>query len=237
MWFLLVLFLVNLAFSEVLYLAAASSLRPVLPDLLREFLKTRPEVRVRVSFGSSGGLFAKIRSGAPYHLFLSADTFYPRKLVEEGLAPREGFLVYGRGRVALVYRRGEYGDIGDVVRAKRIAVPNPKHAPYGRAVLQALERSGILEEVRSRLLYGSNVSQTAQFVHTGAAEVGFVSLSIALRSDLRFSVVPEELHDPILHALVITSKGKDSEVAWDFFRFMKSNKVKALLREHGFEVR
>jgi len=237
MWLVFLILAVSTAFSEVLYIASAASLRPVIPEILDEFTRSNQGIKLRVIFGSSGSLYAKIKEGAPYHVFLSADTFYPKRLIEEGLALKESYLEYAEGKLVVVYRRISMETMDDLVNANRIAVPNPRFAPYGKASVEALRRSGLLERVKDRIVYGSNVSQTAQFVSTGTADTGFLSMSLALHMSASFIPVPEHLYDPVVHAMVITVKGKDVEPAWEFLRFMKSQRAKSILKKHGFGVR
>ncbi len=237
MVFLLVLITVGTVLSETLYVAAAASLRGVLPELVREFRKNHPGVDVRITFGASGSLFAKIKGGAPYQVFLSADAHYPKRLIEEGLALKDSYLEYGKGRIVLFYTKGEFKEPKDILRAKKIALPNPKHAPYGVAAVQFLKRSGLWDRVKDKVVYGANVSQTVQFVITGAAEVGITALSMVknLRKG-RYIHVPEHLYEPVVHSMVLTLRGKNSKVAWEFLRFMGSKEAKKILRESGLEV-
>ncbi|MDQ7038732.1 MAG: molybdate ABC transporter substrate-binding protein [Aquificota bacterium] len=237
MWIALLILAVSTAFSEILYVASAASLRPVISEILESFTRSNPGVRVKVVFGSSGSLYAKIKGGAPYHVFLSADTVYPKKLIEEGLAVKESYLEYAEGRLVVVYNGIRLRALDDLESANRIAVPNPRFAPYGKASVQALRRSGLFERVKDRIVYGSDVSQTAQFISTGTADTGFLSMSLALYMSVNFIPVPEHLYDPVIHALVITARGKGVRSAWEFVRFMKGEEAKSILKKHGFGVR
>ena len=235
---ILALLFVGISFSEVLYIAAAASLRPALTEIVDEFEGINQEVKIKVTFGSSGSLYSKISAGAPYHLFLSADTFYPRRLLQEGLALEESYFEYAEGRIVLFYTAGEFKDARDLLRASKVALPNPRYAPYGRAALQFLKASGLYETLKDRLVYGSDVSQTVHFVISGGAEVGIVSLSLVKHlGSGRYTLVPENTYDPVVHAMVITIRGKDLKHSWKFLEFMKGPRAKEILRKHGFGVR
>ena len=143
------------------------------------------DIRPVVTYGSSGSFFAQIENGAPFDLFLSADAEYPRRLAAKGLADGEVFL-YAVGRIALWVPNGSKLDLGALgVRAlldpsvRKVAIANPRHAPYGRAAEAAMRSLGVYEAVSAKLVLGENVAQAAQFVESGAADAGIVALSLA----------------------------------------------------------
>ncbi len=232
---LVLLLTLSLSFGQTLYVAAASSLQRLMPQLVEEFKSYYPGVKVKVSFASSGHLYAQIAGGAPYHVFVSADSFYTKKLIRRKKALKDSYTEYAKGLLAL------YGNLkgSDIKRtleeAKRVAVANPRHAPYGKAAVQALKSLGLYERLRRKLVYGANVSQALQFVHSGGADVGIVALSLVVGRD-RYITLPEELYRPVIHSAVITLKGKDSEPAKEFINFLTSQKAKEVLKRFGFKV-
>ncbi|MBV8352871.1 MAG: molybdate ABC transporter substrate-binding protein, partial [Verrucomicrobia bacterium] len=158
-----------------LSIAAAADLRFALDDLVKEFEQNNPAVKINVTYGSSGNFFAQLQSGAPFDLFFSADVAYPRKLAEKGLGVDEVFL-YATGRIVLWAPKNSPLDLDKLgIKAllepsvHKIAVANPEHAPYGRAAVAALKALNVYDQVASRLVYGENIAQTAQFVQSGAA--------------------------------------------------------------------
>lgn len=177
-----------------LNVAAAADLKFALDALLADFARTHPAVTVKVAYGSSGNFHAQIQNGAPYDLYLSADIAYPRKLAEAGLALDGDVFLYAIGRLAVWVPKNSRLDVAELkLRAliapesRRVAIANPRHAPYGVAALAAIESAGLLDQVRPRLVLGENVAQTAQFVQTGAADIGVIALSLALAPRLRES--------------------------------------------------
>jgi molybdate transport system substrate-binding protein len=221
--------------SEELYIASASSLSRMLPKIVKEFRKENPDTDVKISFASSGHLYAQIKGGAPYHVFVSVDTVYPKKLVEEGSALKESYTEYAIGILAL------YGKIksGDVVRslleANKIAIASPKHAPYGRAAIELIKSLNLLDKVKAKLVYGANVSQAVQFVHTGGVDVGIVAYSLVYDKENTVPL-PDEQYPKVRHAAVITLEGKDENTARKFIDFLTSKKAKEIIKEFGFKI-
>lgn len=171
--------------------AAAADLKFALDAVLAATAGEAPELRPSVTWGSSGSFYAQIENGAPYDLFLSADVDYPRRLAAKGLADGDVFL-YAVGRVALWVPAASRLDIGTLgLRAlldpsvRKVAIANPRHAPYGRAAEAAMKSLGVWDGVRGKLVLGENVAQTAQFVQSGAADAGIVALSLAVAPRLR----------------------------------------------------
>lgn len=237
------LLLAPLAHSEHITIAAASDLQFAMDALLAEFKMHEPEAVVKVVYGSSGTFNAQITQGAPFDLYFSADISYPEALHAQGFAasaPRP----YATGRLVL------WSTIEDVsalelsaladTRFKRIAIANPRHAPYGKRAEETLESLGILQQVSSRLVLGENISQTAQFVQTGNAEAGLVALSLvsapALRSEGWYQLIPEELHAPLLQGYMVTTRAKDNSLAWRFAAFVAAAPAQAILAAYGFSV-
>ncbi len=233
-FFLLLVLSLSTAFPQTLYVASATSMRPFLQEIARHFESEHPEVRIKLSYGSSGGIYSQILAGAPYDVFISANTVYPRKLVEGGRA--RILIIFARGRLALFSKKGE-ASINLLEKARRIAIANPLHAPYGRAAVEFLTRTGFYESTRKRLIYGSNVGQAFQFVASGGAEVGIVSLSLAMAYGKgSYQALPEDFYGPIEHVAVITDKGYEKRSALEFVRFLTSEKALPLLKKFGFGV-
>jgi len=174
-----------------LSIAAAADLKFALDDLVKEFEGKNPATKVNVTYGSSGNFFAQFQSGAPFDLFFSADIEYPRKLAEKGMGADNVFL-YAIGRIVIWVLKDSHlavDKLGIKVLLEpsvhKIAVANPEHAPYGRAAVAALKALNVYEQVASRLVYGENIAQTAQFVQSGAADVGVLALSLAVAPQMR----------------------------------------------------
>jgi len=225
-------------------IAAASSLRFVMPQLEQAFIANGGS-KLRVSFGSSGNLSRQIIQGAPHELFLSADTSYVSALIDKGLTKDKGD-IYAYGRLALLSATNSGVDVDTRLdglklalaagRLNRFAIANPQHAPYGRAARQVLEKAGIWKKIQPLLVFGENVSQTAQFAISSAAQGGLVSYSLALApviaAKTRQAVVPASWHQPLKHHMVLL-KGASRQAA-DFYEFMRSAPAQAILARHGF---
>jgi molybdate transport system substrate-binding protein len=185
-----------------------------------------------------------VRQGGPYGVFLSADEATPRRLEAEGLGVPGTRLTYAVGRLVLWSARpGRVDDAGAVLREaafRRLAVANPKLAPYGAAALEAMSRLGVLESLRPRLVQGENIAQTYQFVASGNAELGFVALS-QVQADGRIAsgsgwLVPSSLHAPLRQDAILLSPGRDNPAARALLAFLRSDAARALIRAHGYEL-
>jgi molybdate transport system substrate-binding protein len=232
--------------TRALTVAAASDLRAALPEILEGFERDA-KTTVTVSFGSSGNFFAQIQNGAPYDVFLSADIDYPRQLVASKHADASSLYRYATGRIVLWTRKDSGIDVErglPVVKdsaVKRIAIANPKFAPYGRAAEAALRRENLYDSVRAKLVVGDNISQTAQLADSGNADIGIIALSLALgpalRASGRFFEIPESAHPPIEQAAVIVASSKNKELAGELLAYLKRPQIARRLHEFGFSTK
>ncbi len=219
--------------------AAAADLRDALTALTPQ-LEQACATRITVTFGSSGQLARQVASGAPYALFLSADEGFALELGRAGKVAPGGLARYARGRLALVARDGlpvpqSVGDLADPVYA-RLAIANPEHAPYGRAALEALERSQVTETVEPRLVFGDNVRQALDYVDGGNADAGIVALSlVATREPPAFAVVDPGLHEPLSQAGVVVRDSGAELTARCLLARLLEPAAQAALSEYGFE--
>lgn len=196
-----------------------------------------------LSFGSTGNFHAQIRHGAPFDLLLSADDETPKRLEQEGLAVAGTRFIYAIGRLVLWSPAPDVVDPrGDVLRKgrwDRLAVANPKLAPYGAAAIQTLAQLGLTQAVQTRLVQGENIAQTYQFVVTGNAPLGFVALSQVFAQGRVTQgsawVVPAQLHDPIQQEAVLLSRGQGNPAAQALMAYLRSEKVKTLIQGFGYE--
>ena len=228
-----------------LHVAAASDLVYCLEALQVAYSGLAPDVDVTVSTGSSGNFFAQIRHGAPYDVFLSADIRYPRALVDAGLAKGETLRTYAIGRLVLWSTRPEIEVAQGLTslgseRVRRVAIAQPEHAPYGRAARQVFERSGLWTAVQRKLVLGENIAQTAQFIQTGHADVGLVALSLVraprLRGIGRYWLVPDDLHEPLEQAVVLTRRGAANPAAVEFIAFLSKPTAREIFERFGFSL-
>lgn len=226
--------------------AAASDLTSCLDALTDDFQKDFPNVDLLPTFGASGALLTQLQAGLETDLFLSADVDLARAVVAKGLAAEEDLFETGRGRLVLWVRNESPLDVtgkgADVLLdpgVRRVAIAHPEHAPYGRAAKGALESLGALASVEKKLAIGASAAQAAQYVESGAADVGILPLSMALGTKLsergRFWTVPADAHPPIRHGGVIHARVIDREATVAFRDFLLSPRGRAILERYGFE--
>jgi molybdate transport system substrate-binding protein len=229
-----------------LTIAAASDLSAAFKELTAGF-ENQSGIRVRTSFGSSGNFFAQIQNGAPFDIFFSADINYPRKLESAGLAEPGTLYEYGQGRIVLWVPSSSKIDVSKLginalldPSVRKIAIANPDHAPYGRAAMAAMEKFGIADKIKGKLVLGENISQTTQFIETGNAEIGFTALSLALSPALkdkgRYWEVPLDAYPPLQQGAVILKNSKNKSAANTFIDYLKSPSGNEIMRRYGFIV-
>ena len=226
-----------------LLVAAASDLAYCIDDLASAFRKEAPEADVKVSTGASGVFFAQIRNGAPFHVFLSADMMYPRALAKAGAADGATLRPYALGRIVLWTTDARFdparglGLLRDP-RVKRVAIATPDTAPYGRAAKAVLERDRLWDAVQPRLVIGENIAQAAQFVQTGNAQLGIVSLATVRAPKMagvgRYHLIGDTGVAPIEQGAIVTRAGGRQPLAARFVRFLGSPGGRAILERHGF---
>ncbi len=224
--------------------AAAADLKFAMGDLSERFEK-QTGIKVHVTYGSSGNFFSQMQNGAPFDLFFSADIEYPKKLEAAGLAERGTLYEYAIGRIVIWTPANAKVDVAkhgwnalQDPSVEKIAIANPDHAPYGRAAVASLQRAGIYEQVKTKLVYGENISQAAQFVQSGNAQAGIVAMSLAVSPAMRDGkrwMIPAEMHPPIEQGAIILKDAKNQEAAKAFLDFVKSSAGSSMLAKYGFE--
>jgi molybdate transport system substrate-binding protein len=232
-----------MAAAPTLIVAAASDLQAALPAIAAQFEKETGH-KVTLTFGSSGNFFTQIQNGAPFDAFLSADIDYPRRLERAGLAERGSRYEYATGRIVLWTRNDSgidlHGGLTVLTSAniRRVAIANPQHAPYGRAAVAALRHEQLYERVRGKFVLGENISQAAQFVQSGNAQVGVLALSLALAPALKnagtYVEIPVSFHPPIAQAGVVLAMSPQKAVARQFIEFLKKPDSVRVLQSYGF---
>jgi molybdate transport system substrate-binding protein len=204
--------------------------------------KARTGHDATLSFGSSGQFYTQIANGAPYEVFLSADVERPRKAEAEGLAVPGSRFTYATGRLVLFSKTpGLIDGKGAVLRTGRfekLAIADPKAAPYGQAAVETLTKLKLYDALRPKIVTGASITQAFQYVQTGAAELGFVALSQVVdeQGGSRW-IAPAADHTPIDQQAVLLKTGQNSDAAKAFLAFLKSGEAKAIIRRYGYEVR
>ncbi len=230
-----------------LRVAAAADLEPLLPPILEQFQQATG-IHAEATFQASAALATQIQNGAPFDLFLSADLGYPKRLIDAGLADAAGTadsttpIVYARGTLVLWARKGSHLpapslDMLKGTELKRLAIANPERAPYGRAAIAALRSLKLYDSLKPRLVTAENIAQTAQFVDSGNADAGLISLTSALTSRLlasgNYFVIPRGLYPPIEQGAVIISNTSQRAAAHKLLDFLLSAPIQAQLAKGG----
>ncbi len=224
-----------------LRVAAAADLEPVLPPILAQFRKATG-VQAEATYQASATLTTQIQSGAPFDLFLSADTGFPKRLIEEGMADGPALVIYAKGTLVLWTRKDSHlpPPSLDLLRdpvLKRVAVANPESAPYGRAALAALISLKLYDTLKPRLVTAQNIAQAAQFVDSGNADAGLISLTSALTPRLAASgtyfVIPRNLYPPIEQGAVVTKGAQQKATAHKLLDYLLTQPVQAQLAKSG----
>ncbi len=200
--------------------------------------------KARLAFGSTGKFYAQIRHGAPFQVLLAADDETPARLEREGMSVPGTCFTYAVGRLALWSAQAGVVDArGEVLKQggyKHVAIANPKLAPYGAAAVEVMQRLGVVEAVRPKLVQGENIAQAWQFVASGNAELGFVALS-QVTQDGKLTggsawIVPAHLHTPIRQDAAILTNGRGNPAAGALMDYLRSDKAKAVIRAYGYDI-
>lgn len=229
------------AHAEKITIAAAADLKFAMDDIVAGYKQAHPGDEVEVIYGSSGKFHTQIRQGAPYDLYFSADIAFPRELAKAGLAASD-VTPYAIGRIVLW---GARVDASQMTLASlldpaitRIAMANPKHAPYGKRAEEALRASGLWDKLEPKLVYGENIAQAAQFVQTGNAQVGIIALALALSPELSkgggYRLISDSLHAPLEQGFITTKRASGNLAAKRFSSFMGGQSARAVMVRYGF---
>jgi len=218
--------------------AAASDLKFALDEITTAFTNRHSEHTVKATYGASGNLFAQIENGAPFDVFLSADTNYPHRLIENGHATN--FFLYAEGHLALWAPNSSKLDVEKLglkalldPSVRKIAIANPAHAPYGRAAVTALKEAGIYDRITNSLVLGENVAQTAQFVQSGGADAGILALSLVRSPPMRGKGRHFEIPSALQQGGVVMTRSKNAGAAETFRAFLAGPEVRATLARYG----
>lgn len=226
-----------------LRVAAASDLRDALNAVTTQFRQQHPDISVELVFGSSGKLSQQIQHGAPFALYIAADRSYADQLWQQGFTEQAPVLL-AKGHLVLVTRQGllAANNLAELVqpRFRYIAIAEPQHAPYGDRARQALQQSGLWQQLSPKIVYGENVAKTWQLVQSGAADAALVALSLIQKPNQPqpFPVVAQELHQPLLAAMVLvtSSAGDVTNNSKIFYHYLQQQLVKSQLELYGFSA-
>ena len=245
MFIIYIILLTTSLFANKINIAVAANVSYAIDDLIYEFNKTNPNTKVNVTLGSSGKLTAQIRHGAPYDLFMSANMKYPQYLYDNNMAVTKP-IVYAKGALAMFSKQNLDFSKGLALtqdkNIKRIAIANPKTAPYGIATQEALKNANLYDSIKKKFIYGESISQTVSYTVT-ACDIGFIAKSslyspkmAKYKKAINWQDVNKNLYTPINQGIVILKKSKNNSDVKAFYDFMKSNKAKNILKKFGYLV-
>jgi molybdate transport system substrate-binding protein len=225
--------------AETVSVAVAANFTDAVKAIGAAF-KARTGNDVAVSSGATGALYTQISQGAPFEVFLSADTKTPKRAVDAGFGVKDSEFTYAVGKLVLFSADPALVTGEETLKAGRfekLAIANPGTAPYGAAAMAAMQKLGVYDALQPRLVTGESIAQTYQFVDSRNAELGFVALSqIVGRTDGSRWVLPQQDYAPIAQDAVLLTPGKDSAAAKDFLAFLRGEEAVKIIRRFGYEV-
>lgn len=224
-------------------LAVAANFTAPMDKISKKFTEKTGH-KLLISYGSTGKLFAQIKNGAPFEVFLSADQEHPKKMIQDGSAVAGSERTYAVGKLVLWSPKAKVVDAdGNILKKgafKHLSIAQSKLAPYGAAAQQVLEKMGIWEKLQGRLVMGESITQAHQFVATGNAEIGFIALSQIKKESERIEgsywLVPPSLYSTLQQDVVLLMKGKESAAAKQFLEFLKSDEGKLIIQKSGYDL-
>ncbi len=241
--FLLIAFMlisITICAQKVVKVAAAANLRNVFSEIKTNYEKENPTVKIDVTFGSSGSLVQQILNGAAYDFFMAADKNFPLKLETKGVTYGK-VSTYAYGKLVLWSSTIDVNKGIDVLKesaVKRIGIAKPETAPYGDRAVELLKKQGLFEQFKTKIVYGDNISATAQYAFTGNVEVGFIALSLAMAPEMagkgKYYVIPQDMYTPIEQACVLIKKSTRSVATEKFMKYVLGRSCDALWKKYGY---
>ncbi len=232
-------------FGSNINIAVASNVSYAINSLIKEFNQTYPNIKVNPTIGSSGKLTLQIKYGARYDIFISANMLYPNSLYKEHIAITKP-IIYAKGSLVLLSTKNrDFIDGVDILKSnqiKKIAIANPKTAPYGKATDEVLKNTNLYKQISSKLIYGESISQTLRYT-ISACDIGFVAKSLLFsksmrryKKDINYIDIPLNLYTPISQGIVLLKRAKSNNDAKLFYNFMLSKKAKNILKDFGYII-
>ena len=226
--------------ANTLNIAVAANVSYAMDELIAEFNKTNKDTKVRVTLGSSGKLTAQIKHGAPYHIFMAANMKFPQSLYDDKIA-KGAPVIYALGSLAILSKEDK--DMSKGIKLLKgddiykIAIANPKTAPYGTAAMEAFENAGIYEDIKDKLIFAESISQTVSFAIT-AADIGLIAKSslysktmLKYKQNLNWVEVDAKLYTPIEQGIVMIEEDKETKA---FYDFILSQSARDIFKKYGY---
>lgn len=228
--------------AQPVTIAVAANMKDAFMEINTAFRATGKS-ELRVVFGSSGNFTAQIMNGAPYSLFIAADEHFPLELYKSGKAVDEG-AIYAIGKLAIIAKKsmnlssaaGRADIAAAITKANKVAIAKPELAPYGKAAVQYLKSEGLWDLAKDKLIYGDNIGVATMYVASGAADIGFTALSLAMSPELTkttsYSTLNHSFYEPIKQRMILMKNAPVKAV--DLYRFMQSAQAKSILHKYGY---
>ena len=231
--------------AGTIQIAVAANVSYAIDDLKKEFNKLYPDTKVKVTLGSSGKLTAQIKNGAPYQLFMSANMKYPNTLYKNKTAVTKP-IIYAQGAIALLSNKAQDFTKGIKLlkdkKISKIAVANPKTAPYGKAAVEAMKNAGVYNDAKQKFVYAESISQTVSYTVT-ATDMGVIAKSslyspkmAEFKKGINWGEVDPKLYAPIDQGIVILKEGEKNAEVEVFYNFILSKKAKKIFEDFGYTV-
>jgi len=229
--------------AKSINIAVAANLSYCMNALKKEFKKEHPEIDIKLTIGGSGKLATQIIHGAPYGLFLSADMYYPEMLYKKRVATSKP-LVYAKGALAVLSKKPRNFANGISIleekKIRKIAIANPKTAPYGRASVEALKNAKIYSKIKNKFVYSESISQTLSYIIT-ATDIGIIAKSALFsykltqfKQNIHWSEIDSSLYTPIKQGIVLLKYAKNKKEYKLFYEFILSEKAKTIFKKYGY---
>jgi molybdate transport system substrate-binding protein len=244
--FLGLVLLCSSVFAGTVNIAIASNVSYAIEELIKEFNKTNPDTKIQVTLGGSGKITAQIKNGAPFNIFMSADMKFPQSLYDDGIAVTKP-IIYAEGALAMFSLKKLNLEKGiDLIKdnsISKIAIANPKTAPYGTATVEAMKNAGIDELIKDKLVYAESISQVVNYTTT-AADIGFIAKSSLYeknmskyKENVNWVNVNPKLYKSIEQGIVIINNAKDNAEVIAFYDFILSAKARKIFIDYGYIVK
>lgn len=224
--------------GKTVRVAAASDLARAFDEVGKTFEK-QTGIKPTFDFGSSGLLAKQIEQGAPFYLYAAANKNFVEQVVKSGRCDVATSALYSRGRLVLWGKAGAPAKITDLAdpKYKRIGIANPDHAPYGKAAIEAMQKAGIYDQIKERLVLAENIQAAMTYAREGSVDIAFVALSLAIANDTKsYTSVELDLHEPLEQTLVVCGKGKEADAARELAKFITGDEGRAIMARYGFST-
>ncbi len=227
--------------QQPMNIAAAADLRFAMDSIVSVFKQSNAGAVINITYGSSGQFTQQIENGAPFDLFFSANTSYPQQLKAKGHVEGDD-IIYGKGQIVVWSKKLDpnKAKINSLLDASvtKISIANPEHAPYGKRAQESLVHYGLYNKIKDKLVVGENIAQAAQYITSGAADIGIIALSLARSPNMqdqggKYWVIPDNTHQPLVQGFVMLTHAGENNTAKQFATFFSSVKAKKILEHFG----